>query len=736
MKRLFNVALLSGVSLIAMTSPSLAAFGIGAGILSGVLSTTGVALAVSPTLIGNVILGAASIGANFLLNSRKGGKRPDPGEAKNTFESSEGPEINAVGRVRISGNKAFGNVSPDGYSRYRLYLHSRGILDGIEEHFLGGRPVVVDGNGAVSSPPWARPNNASYAYISTKIGDGTETAWGDLTTNFPALWSSAHRVRGIAQTLVRAISPGIDLNPKKYSRLFQGSNQDYENVGRYGKIYDPRIVGHIVDNETTWEWSDNGILVAAHVMRRFPEINHTDFDWSLIGVSATAADVLVNTKTGTEKRARAWGVWFSDDNRVDVVQDILRSIGAEMRITSAGKITFDFVDDSPTSEFTFLESDIYEIDWSAGPEAVARSNVAEVKYYSPERNYEMATIETSSLAWANITSEINRYGRKREEISLPFCPSASQAQRIARREFATRRAATGRIVTTMVGLAMFGKRYCVVPLPDIGDILVKIDAPRVMDDEGKIEIPFIQVPTLLPFNATTDEAAAPEQIPDLSYATDIDPPSLVGGGESVTLQDNSKQFRVGYFSLPAGTTILETAYRTYSGGNPNAWQPMTEVGLTSGLTHGHYAYINADLVGQEIDIRYRGFDDDEDGSVFAPILNIPSVSTDQSVPDHLVKVPPTGSPWTITDNGSEGSAATEDYYAFSATFNSNDLGTQYLIFEENVASVWTERDREYVNPTQTAIFGISITKTHGDPAPSVRVRAVNSDGFTSTPLNY
>ncbi len=81
--------------------------------------------------------------------------------------------------------------------------------------------------------PFALPG-ASYVYINSKAGDGTETAWPQLISAFPSLWTSDHKVRGIAQSLVLYISPGQ--TQPKFLKLYQNGVPNYERIQR-GKSF-------------------------------------------------------------------------------------------------------------------------------------------------------------------------------------------------------------------------------------------------------------------------------------------------------------------------------------------------------------------------------------------------------------------------------------------------------------------------------------------------------------------
>src|SRR5690606_35995599 len=116
-----------------------------------------------------------------------------------------------------------------------------------------GREVVVDDDGAVSSPPWANVDGTNVTILS-KTGTGSETAWASLISEFPELWTSDHKVRGIHQSLVKYVSPGFDSEAgiKRRQLLFQGGEPPYEKVGRAEPVYDPREA-QSATNVATWE---------------------------------------------------------------------------------------------------------------------------------------------------------------------------------------------------------------------------------------------------------------------------------------------------------------------------------------------------------------------------------------------------------------------------------------------------------------------------------------------------
>lgn len=579
----------------------------------------------SIALIGSVAIGAASTGLSSLLAPSGELGSFNPGEFKQNFDNPEGPEIRAVGRVRLGGLFNFRNTN--GFYTYRSVLQCRGPIDQIENYYIGGREVVVDTNngGAVKSPPWSR-STTDYLSIQSKIGDGTETAWPELIANFPTLWTSEHRAQGIAQLLVIYISPGIGMS--LFLRFFgsPGVREKIETTLRAELVYDPR-------NGST-AWSENGILNAIHMLRSFPSISDDNIDWEDVKLEADKADVLVVTRNGTEPRARAWGPWGSEGrSRNEVMQIMLNSIGAEITTTENDKFTIRLLEDDPASELSFTDKHVLSTRLKFGPESVERPNICRVSYYSPERNYELSELPLveddgiTPLAWSRVQSEIDAVGEQPLPLDLSFCPSAAQAQRIARRAFQTARSETGIAMFNMAGLAAWGRRVAELPFPDLDDSSQKclLGTPRVDDEQGTVEIPFVVAPSLSDWNPAVDEALPLPAIPEIQFESEIDTPDAPSEATLVQYPSGVWELRTFFASVP-NVVSSEANYRLYTNDLPSSWNAMTEVGL-------EFAYFDAgDLSGEQIDFRVRMINSEDEVSYFSDLLEIGTLGTDNTTP--------------------------------------------------------------------------------------------------------
>src|SRR5690606_28625073 len=179
--------------------------------------------------------------------------------------------------------------------------------------FYDGRSITVEEDGAVSSPPFTKVSGSNL-YLRTKPGDGSETAWEELKTDFPTLWTDDHRVAGIGQTLLTFINPGT--GNKRFPRLLTGGVKPVKILARVGRAYDPRT------DET--KWTRNGVWWCAHWIRRLQGLSEVMLDWTDIEDRADEADELVPVVGGTAPRCTLYGGW-EGPLTTDIVLEMLDS---------------------------------------------------------------------------------------------------------------------------------------------------------------------------------------------------------------------------------------------------------------------------------------------------------------------------------------------------------------------------------------------------------------------------
>jgi hypothetical protein len=271
----------------------------------------------------------------------------------------------------------------------------------------------------------------------------------------------------------------------------------------------------------------------------------------------------------------------------------------------------------------------------------------------------------------------------------------------------------------MVGLAAWGLLYGTVQLPDLGDVLpTRLEAPRCDDDNGSVEIPFTVWPALAPWNPATDEAPAPDVIPEMGYQTDMITPNAPTAALQVTNPDGSKELRV-VFSLPAQDfDTVEATFRTYTASLPDAWQGMTE---TPNPPATNMAYVAGDYLGMMIDARVRVFDD-EDGTYFSELLNV-VIGADNS---------PCGQPTVISaviEPGTSGSGASPA--SISIALSAPEVRATAIRFQRETTGSFVTLAQTNVRPGQQVNFSDASSASG-----TWRFQTLTSDGTAGTPRDY
>jgi hypothetical protein len=583
--------------------------------------------------IGGLLVKVALTAATTLLSALLAPKPevPTPDALRNTEKSEEGPGRWAVGRVELEGKISFGDTN--GLNIMRVILHAFGEIDEVEETKYDGKKVTIEEDGAVSTDPYVSETGEwSFVNIFTKVGDGTETAWPQLIEYFPGKWSSAHRLRGIAQTLLWIKSPGID--EAKFNGLFGGGIKDVRLVAKMQKPYDPRT--------DTYHWTLNGVLIAMWVRMQLPDSRTLDhFDLDNVSLMADQADVSVPSLSGTEVRSQLSG-GGEGQITVDVVKEMYRCAGIEEYRTEDRKIAFRWLDDYPAPEVRLLATGnarhIQRMQLKRGADSGRKPNVAKVKFLSPERQYKVAEILIQEFdspggtytgpAWARVHDDVDRYGEQERMYEFKFCPQPGQAQRLARREFWLERADVAELLLGFSVIGLWGIRHLDLEIPDVGEDGASIfarcriaDSPRINDAAGTGDVVLRLFPPILQtgWNPEEDEMEPPPVLDGPAGGSHpITRPAVPVSASAV--DDAGWEVHVVLPAAPEGTTAAATEFRHYTAGpsTPSAWIPMTMPTITSAESPGDYRGIRCEF-------RWRVYNEGE-GSLYSPILNVPSLA--------------------------------------------------------------------------------------------------------------
>lgn len=478
-----------------------------AGPLGGVFSF-GTLVAASQTIIGVGL----SVGLNLLSGALNRPRSPKPEDVQNILRQSVTVRTRHYGRVRVGGSLAFIETA-DG-DLYQIIVHGQGPIDAYEQVFIDNRPVSLDGGGGVTTAPY----NPTIQVIESYLGATSQTAIATIVSDFPTLWSSDHRLRGLACSMFKA---GI-VDQDEVMDIYPNRIPALNRVIRGALVYDPR--------DMSTAWSGN----AALIMRDY--LTHADgmqlpsslIDDTMFGTAANVCDESVAVKAGGTIPRYAIGLSYNlDADPIDVITRIIAATDGRLFITSEGKVGFSVGKwATPTVTIDDAAGHIIDYEMSDGAGPFTLCNEVIVKYTHVEAGYKEVTCDP----WRDETS-IGDLGEVRSDSpELYEIQHHNHARRIAK--IMQKRSAPrwqGTIVTTLHGLNAWDQRWINLKISDLEiDGTFEIAAPPAIDTQTmtmSFQVQSIDA-GIYDFDAATEEGTAPAN-PDALTAAAIPAPTGV-----------------------------------------------------------------------------------------------------------------------------------------------------------------------------------------------------------------
>lgn len=293
-------------------------------------AATAVTVAATAVSYATLIGYAATIGASIAYGSAQSAKMRN---ALASLSSDQGR--NVMSRDPLASRRGvYGQVPLSGPI---LFMHTTGakneflhVVVGLAGHqceelgnitFPNDEAVPLDGSGNATG------KYAGFFTVKKHLGSTTQTYDTDLAAA-TGLWTSAHRLRGIAYLYLKF----------KYSAdLFPNGMPIVKCLVKGKKLYDPREVTHDPNDPTTWAWSDNSALCTADYLN--DKAFGRGIPWSRIVTAEVAAEANIcdELKTladaSTEKQFTCNGTFNADQ---DALPDIVGSMAG--RVIETGGI--------------------------------------------------------------------------------------------------------------------------------------------------------------------------------------------------------------------------------------------------------------------------------------------------------------------------------------------------------------------------------------------------------------
>lgn len=372
------------------------------------------ASAISITSTGALAFSVSTFALNaalgFVLNALtpKAAKSAGTGYSGEAVDSTAAHQI-VYGMTKVGGVRVYSEETSNAKYLHKIIAMAGHEIQSFEEVYLNDELVTIDGSGMVTAPG----HYAGLVRINLHLGSGTQEADADLVAESDGLWTTAHRLQGIAYVYAR----------------FEFDADAYPNgepvitaVIKGRKVYDPR--------SGLTEWSDNSALcLRDYLMSKYglQEVAQ-NIDDDLVSAAANICDEVVTITGGTEARYTCNGAVLASVAPVDAVNAIMITMGGTLWFSQgkwrmkAGAWT--------TPVATFDENDL-------------RSGLSISTRSSRRDNFNIVggTFRGAETLW--VTDEYPEYRsatfiqvdgglESRAEIDLPMVASSATAQRLAK----------------------------------------------------------------------------------------------------------------------------------------------------------------------------------------------------------------------------------------------------------------------------------------------------------------
>jgi hypothetical protein len=498
---------------------------IAASVFTAGAAAVGAAFAgISATTLLTGVAAAALIGVEYLLRPNTNGPQsaapqqgPAPVPARKTIRQTDMPRCFIIGRTRLAGayfmyesDGYYGSGGSSGTTIFQGIYICDGPIDGFDAFICDDEaaPVVTstssgavsdgtqDANTYVFSSGMKRGNfqsgsntlsgfyaaafepvNATEAgYYSAMIPKNSGLSGGLMT----GIWPSTCVGKGI--TCVYTWACTFWLTSQRPSR-FPSGFPEWSFCVRGVRVYDPRDASQSLLQggvwtlyNTTWKWTENPALLAAHFVSWLISQNLTaitSIDWASIATAANDCDAIVSTTmrnvaggavgAAKEPFARLTGTYYFTIPPREFLAQIMAACDGTYSTDQNGRFTM-WIGKWEDPVVTFTESDVAAFTEEFVAPTTEAVNEIHSTYVEPQNSYQ----RFEAQVWTDAAS-IAKIGRRLVSIKYDLVPSAGQAYRLSQR-YARRINGKRKLQITLGprGMLAFKQRVVGLSLPNFG----------------------------------------------------------------------------------------------------------------------------------------------------------------------------------------------------------------------------------------------------------------------------
>lgn len=399
------------------------------------------------TVIGAAVLVGAEIGLSALL-------APSAAQGSNQQQFNIRQPVPArrryYGRNKAGGYVAFSQVANS--NLYRVILVAAHEVSFVE-HWIGDRLIALDGSGNVTTANMVDAGNYRF-HILPKVGTNGQTSHALLVSDFASLWTTDHRLAGIANVLFKQDS----VEAKKFLTFYPGGPQLYRAVFDGSRVYNVLNVGQNASTPAGW---DIGADNAANVIRDY--LTHSDgmrLPWSALSpafdewqeAATICNEVVIHADTTTDSRYRLCGGYDLTAAPKDQLPKFLAACDGQLAMRGDGALTLK-VGKWSNPAVTIGEDHIRSFSLPKGVGPLRLANEIRATYTDPNQDYQ----PTEAEPWRDDDDISARGETKSRTIDLTYVPTHNQARRLMKIEaYRSNPERVGTITTDLAGLALLG----------------------------------------------------------------------------------------------------------------------------------------------------------------------------------------------------------------------------------------------------------------------------------------
>lgn len=388
-------------------------------------------------------------------------KAPKPQSTETQLRSPTPPRVKGYGRRRTAGALVLWTTASDG-ATVDVAAYFDGQISAVHKAYLNDDLVTIT-SGVVQEM-----SDGAYAGDAVKAGFNlglpSETAHAAVVAKMPGIWTNDHRGDGV----VTGYLIKEPVTSKKYLEIYpQGDNVQLSLVLDMHLCFDPREPSHDIEDDTTWAYTENPVLMLLHYLVVELGYDYTTKILPREQMWIDAANVCEESYNldagGTEDRYSAAILYDSTASPSEVISTILETFDGWYAPDSDGVIAI-YAGRYVAPTVSIGASEIVSYSHQSFVKDEDYINELIVKYYSDAHDYK----QVEAQPWRD-DGDISSRGRKNSAPFEPQTRSFTQNRRLAKRNMARTNASDrGQVTTNIAGRSALGQRYINLEIVEAG----------------------------------------------------------------------------------------------------------------------------------------------------------------------------------------------------------------------------------------------------------------------------